>query len=373
MSTIAAFTDLMAVTRGVASSAIEKIQSDATSYRRYLTRLMQAGMAKSKMLQGGPNIIDFIQLNFTNSYQEYSPTQDFNWTDTNSLTQITLPWKYAMVSATWYDHEVILSSGSLETTFKRVKDAKMAELELSFWEGREKSLWATPDVITMEGTTVTGSQWHSLRAYITEDGLAPSSTNGGVNGSNWTTILGVNPSTFTNWRNQVESYNPAAIDTQLPRALDLMWDDVQFESPSDSQQYVQDTSMQKTAILTNRDGYAILMDLTRNKNDNTYSKENDLGMLNGVLTYHGLPIKRIGAFEDAGVMGTVYPVGSPRFWFPNFNFIYPIYHEQRFLAPITVNTPTTKPQAHITAKDTYGELWIRSRRTSGIVVPSATA
>lgn len=373
MSTIAAFTDLMALTRGVASSAIDKIQSDATTYRRYLTRLMQSGMSKKQMLQGGPNIVDYIQLAFTNSYQEYSPTGDFNWTDTNSAVQITLPWKYALVSATWYDHEVLLSSGSLETTFKRVKDFKMAEMELSFWEGRERSLFATPDVLTMEGTTVMGSAWHSLRCYITEDGLAPSSTNGGVVGSNWTTVLGQNPTTYPNWRNQVENYNPAAIDTQLPRALDLMWDDVQYESPSDSQQYVTDTSLQKTAILTNRDGYAILMDLTRNKNDNTFSKENDLGMLNGALTYHGLPIKRIGAFEDATLFTTPYPTGSPRFWFPNFNFIYPIYHEQKFMAPLTVNSPTTKPQAHITAKDTYGELWMRSRRSSGIVVPSATA
>jgi hypothetical protein len=372
MSTIAAFGDLMTTTRGVAIESLNKINSEATTYRRYLTRLMMQDVKKEKMLQGGPEIKDYIQLAFTNSYQEYSPTQSFNWNDTQSLVEIKLPWKYAMVHTSWYDHEVILSSGSLETTFKRVKDAKMAEMELSFWEGREKSLWATPDVLTMEGGTAAGGAWHSLRCYITEDGGAPSSTNGGVVGSNWTTVLGQNPTTYTNWKNQFELYNPSTAGS-LARAMDLMWDDVQYESPSTSQQYIQDSTLQKTAILTNRDGYATLMEFTRNSNDRLYTKENDFGMLNGELTYHGIPIRRIGAFEDSSLFTTVYPVGSPRFWFVNFNKIFPIYHQDRFLHPLDVNSATTKPQAHIVAKDTWGDLWCQSRRSHGIVVPSATA
>jgi hypothetical protein len=375
MSTIAAFTDLISLSRGVAASAIDKVQSEATSYRRYLTRLMMTGIAKERMIQGGPTIQDYIQLAFTNSYREYGPNDEFEWTSTNSASLISLPWKYAMVHMVWHDHEVMLSSGDLTTTFKRVKDFKMSEMELSFFEGREKSLWATPDVVTMEGGTTTGSAWHSLRCYITEDGGAPSSTNGGVTGSDWTTVLGQNPSTIgQNWKNQVENYNPAKIDIQLPRAMDLMWDDVQYESPSDSQQYVTDTAIQKTTILTNRDGYAILMDLTRNKNDRLFTKENDFGMLNGALTYHGLAIRRIGAMDDSAVFGSsnLYAAGSPRYWFVNFNHIYPIFHRERFLHPLDIPIPVTKPQAHIVPKDTWGELWCNSRRQQGIVVPSSS-
>jgi len=372
MSTIAAFSDLMLSSRGVATSAVGKLALQSSTYRRYLTRLMVAGKDPKKFLQGGPMLHDYIALDFASSYQEYSPTSGFNWTATNSMKKISLPFKYAMVHCTWFDHEVILSSGDLTTTFKRVKDFKFAEMELSFWEGREKSLWATPDVVEMEGGTDTGSKWHSLRCYITEDGLAPSSTNGGVVGSNWTTVMGQNPSTYVNWRNQVENYNPSAVDTTLLRAMDLMWDDVQYESPSNSQQYIQDTDMQRCCILTNRDGYAMLMDLQRGMNDRAYSKENDLGLVNGAIVYHGIPVKRIGAFEDSTVM-TAYPAGSPRFWFVNFNYIYPLYHEDRFLHPIDVNPPTTKPQAHPVAKDTWGDLWCQSRRQQGIVVPSATA
>lgn len=369
--TIAAFDDLMKAARANPIASIDKIQNQATKYRRYLTRLMMEGLDKKKMLQGGKEIVDYIQLSMTSTFLEYEPTQDFNWTGTNSLVELKIPWKFSLAHATWFDHEILLSPDDPVVTFKRVKNAKMQELETSLWEGKEDQLFRTPDVVQMEGHNTTGKSPYSLRCFITEDGLAPSSTNGGVTGANWTTVMTVNTTTYPNWRNQVETYSLAGgITVTLPRALDLMWDDVQYESPTNSQEFFQDTRLNKTTILTNRDGYQIVMDITRNMNDRTFSKESDFGMLNGAVTYHGLPIRRIGAFENSALFSTVYPAGQPRFWFVNFNDIYPIYHKAKFMQNLDIPGANSKPQAHVVARDTWSNNWCHNRRHQGIVVPT---
>jgi hypothetical protein len=191
--------------------------------------------------------------------------------------------------------------------------------------------------------------------------LAPSSTNGGVTGSDWTTVQTVSTSTYSNWRNQYETYAAASIDTALVPAMDLMWLDVQYESPESAEAYAKDTVLSKLRILTAKAGYAKLIELTRAANDGLVPA-NDLGWAAGRVTYHGLPIDYIGALDSIDSN-----TAQPKYRFVNFNTIRPIFHKRRYMYPKSVDGGASQPFMAGMLRDTWHNLVITSRRQNGIV------
>jgi len=376
MSTIAAFNDFMLATREAPLSGTDQIQNEATKYRTYLLRKMLAGLSKEKLLQSGTKIVDYIQLALTSTYQDYAPTQDFTFQASNSLTKIEVPWKFSLVSSNWTDHEIELNSGGdLKTVFKTIKKVKEQEMMTALYEGMEDAFWATPDVVEMEGGTATGKKPYSLRCFITPTGGAPAAANGGVVGADWTTVMTVNPTTLTNWKNQVENYDGTSATTVrgtngIIPAMDRMWLDTQFESPTDAQQYAQDTKINKTSILASKVGYSTLVDIMNSRNDRMLPAQggNDLGYANGRITYHGMPISYIGALDT--VDATLDAAAKPNFRFVNFNYIYPIFHTKRYMTAIDLPNSARQPFSHGIIRDTWRNLWCSSRRSQGFVSAS---
>lgn len=381
MSLLSAFTDLLLATKPKAISSPEDIVNQATKYRTYLFPRMLKGLSRKEIVQNGTKIIDFVQLAIQSSYRDYNPTDSFNYTADNSLVQIEVPWRFSMVDSVTYKHEVELNSGDVQQVFKRISAAKNKVLEQSFWEGAEDSLWADPNYETMEAATigagVTGTPL-SLRSFITADGGAPTSSNGGVasGSSAWTTVMQVSPTTYPNWKNQYETFDSTSAATRAADvggvldAFHSMWLDVQWQSPSTSEEYFKNTMLSKLVICCNKLSYRELVRLATTKN-NVLTPVNDLGYQNGRVTYNGIPIMYIGKLDsvDTGGADGAYSGGykSIQYRWINFNHIKPIFHSGNYRARIKKDGGASHPFAEVVIEDTWRNLWCANRREQGIV------
>ena len=381
MSLLSAFTDMLLATKPRAIGNMSDIVNQATKYRTYLYPLMLKGLAREEVVQSGTKIIDFIQLAVQSSYRDYNPTDTFSYTGENSLTQIEIPWRFSLVDSVTYKHEIELNGSDPTVTFKRVGKAKAKVMEQSFWEGAEDALWAAPNYETMEaatiGTGVTG-QPLSLRCFVTADGGAPTSSNGGkaTGSSDWTTVMQVNPTTYPNWANQYETFDSTSATTRAADvggvldAFHSMWLDVQWDSPSTTQEFFDKTSLQKLVICCNKTSYKELVRLATSKN-NVLTPVNDLGYQNGRVSYNGLPIKYIGALDSIDTGGTdgTYSGGKLTIqyrWF-NFNHIKPVYHSNNYRNRQKKDGGAGNPFAEVVIEDTWRNLWCANRREQGIV------
>lgn len=383
MSQLAAFVDFVLATKSAPLSDVNTLINQATRYRTSLIPRMLSGRTEQELLQSGKDITDFIQLSTTSSYQDYNPTDNFNYTASNSLSQLTAPWRFSKVSSVTWEHELLLQNGDSKTVFKKVKLAKLIEMEQSFWEGMEASLWAAPNNDTMEASTVVGTGApYSLRCFITADGLVPSTTNGGLATGDvaWSTIMGQNPTTKTNWRNQYETFDNTSATTRradsgLLNAMNLMWLDVQFKSPSTSEEYWKNTQLNKMVICACKRAIAELIIIASGKN-NIMTPVHDVGYLNGKVTFAGIPLEYIAALDDIDTYGDGDGVYSgEKAWsyrFINFNHIKPIFHAQKFRQRMEKDGGAASPHAKVLIEDTWHQLWCANRREQGIVRPASS-
>jgi hypothetical protein len=366
-SSLQKFVDFQLVTRQKLLSSPDTLVNQATKYRTNLISRMMKGLTAKEMIQSGTEIVDFVQLKTTSSFGFFNPTDTFNYTGDNSLTQISVPWRFAKVYSVTYEHELDLNQGGEGEIFKRLKNAKNAVMEQSFWEGMEDALWATPNFDTMEGTLGQNvGQPLSLRCFITDDGGAPTASNGGSTGAtaSWTSVMGVSPSTYTNWKNQYETFDNTSAATRrntLIEAMDAMWLDVQWESPSTSEEYFKSTNMSKLMIVCNKTSYLELVSLATAKN-NVLTPKNDLGYQNGTVVYHGIPIKYVAKLDTIDTTHAAYT-----YRFINFNHIKPIFNSKHFRRKRKYDGGANNPNAMVVLEDTWLNLWNANRREHGIV------
>lgn len=370
------FTDWMLATRPKSLADPAKIKVQSTRRQRYLLRDILSGLAPKKYIQSGSKIIDFIQLKATASFKRYLPTDGYTYTPSNTLTQIEVPWRFSSVDMSWTDHEVILNGTDILSTFQRVKAAKESAMMVDFYEGMEDDLWATPNVTEMEATPSSlGRQPLSLRCFVTDDGLAPSSTNGGVVGDNWTTIQTVNPTTETNWRNQVETYDGTSLATGdadsggIISAFDGMWMSLGWQSPETSQKYVEDISYSKLNILASKKAVQRLIAICRLQNDRLTPGGGNLQHAGGQITYGNIPVKYITELDV--VDATADAANKPKFRWFNFNHIKPIFHSQRYLYQVSVGKNPAQPHQSVEVRDTWRNLFCINRRAQGMVRSAA--
>lgn len=366
---LSAFVDFMLATRAAALSDPGDIANQASKYRTYLWPLMLRGLAKEATFQGGTEIVDFVQLKAVNTFRYYNPTDTFNFTATNSLTQLKLPWRFWMVDMVTFEHEIDLNQGDRATVFKRLKRAKEKAMEQDYWEGCEAALWAAPDKATMEDTTLVGvGRPLSLRAMATWAGSAPTVAGDGAT-SAWSTVMQVNPTDYPNWRNQVVTYDntsQATRESTIIPAMDKMWLRVQYQSPDNREAYFQSTTLQKMQILMNEVTYLLCVKLATEKN-NILTPRHDLGYQNGLVTYHGLPMKYVASLDN---IDTGDDAGSTHLYaqrWLNFNHIRPIWHTGHYRRLIRKDGGAANPHAEVVMDDNWGNLWLGNRREQGVL------
>jgi len=257
--------------------------------------------------------------------------------------------------------------GDEATTFKQYADSKDANMQTSFWEKVEAALFATPEVVTMESTTALGANIGlpmSIRGYITDDGAAPTSTNGGVTGANWTTVLGVNPTDFPNWKNQFETFDNTSAATReatVLDAMDAMWLDLDWTAPDTLQKYFEDPNLARMKIICNKVSYQLMVKLCR-QNNTMQSPKANLGEYMGNVTYNGVPFKRYSALDSIDTSTNQY-----KWRWLNLNFMKYIFHSKRMRKLEKFSGAPTKPLSTIMLETTSMNLWCNNRRAQGIV------
>jgi hypothetical protein len=371
MSVLSQFADFYLLTRAAPATEPSAMVSQASLYRTHLYTKMLKGLTAKQMFQGGQEIQDYIQLSYTNTGRYVNPTDTFNYTGTNSATQIKVPWRFFTCDTVTYESEIDFQNDR-SVIWKRVKDFKKNTHDLSFWESHEEALWATPDYEKMEAATTTGTgRPLSLRCFITDDGAAPSSSNGGIasGSSAWTTVMGVNPTTKTQWKNQYATYDNTSEATREATyilAMDKIWLRCQYQSPTSTEEYNKSTTLQKMRIVHNESTHLLLVELATARN-NVLTPKNDIGYQNGQVMYHGIPTDYIARLDDIDTGADTGSTALYRSRFINFNHIRPIFHSGHFRRVRKFDGGAGNPNAMVLLEDTTENLWCANRREQGIV------
>lgn len=353
---LVSFADFLTATNERVIAAPKDIISDAVN-NTYVLADMVKGKGADQVVQAGAFITDRLQLVAGSQFEFYQPNQQFQPVIEDTLSKIRADWRFAKDAWAWTDHELELNEGDRLVQFKSLRDSKRQASTVSLYNGMEAAMWATPDTTTMESST--GTRPYSIRAFVTENGNAP---------SGFTTIMGIDPTAIgkSRWVNQVENYIAASMDSTLIPAFERMWADLKFERPDTKENYFRETKWNKFKIYTNTDGWANYVRLTRLSND-TAMKGNkpDLGYAVEDAMFGGIPVSRITALNGVG-----YSTGQPRFFWLNYEFLFPVFHSKRYMYETDpIFGGAAQPFSWVVYKDCWYNLFCRSRYRQGIVVP----
>lgn len=385
------FVDFALGTREHSLDNPTELISQASRYRTHLFRNMLGGWAAKEYVQAGSKIVTHVQFSYQSTYSHYNPTDSFAYTDNSSLTRLELPWRFTKVSSVISQFELLLQNGDKADTFIQVKRAKENARDLDWWEGNEDSLWRKPNFETMEKSTLSGTgEPYSVRCFITRDGLAPSSTNGGVESADFSTLLTANPAlaSMKNFRNQVSTFvntNDAArrdIATGVIPAMDEMYVKTMYRSPSNSENLVTETTLKKQKILCNLWSHKLLTSMAKAGN-NVLTPRSDIGWANGNVVYHGTPVEYIDKLNFVDTDSTdfaTYPNGTAadgtakdgfKWWFVNFNHFMPVFHKSKFRDLQRFQAGARQPNQEVLFEDTWWNIICKNRREQGLVVSAA--
>lgn len=385
-TSLSLLTDFILATREAPLGSPDELVSQASKYRTNMFRRMIKGLAAEKMIQGGSEIVDYVQLSYTNSNTDHNIDDTFNFTGTNSLKKLSVPWRlFTCDSGTINEFEIDLNQGSLETVFKRVRNAKLSELELSFWEGGEEKLWRAPYFEAMEKSTLASGlkgQNLSIPSFVTDDGGMPTSTNSSLNSSSsdFTTLMGVDTgnAAYAQFKNQYFTFDNTNDATRRAEsggviaAMDKAFVKVQFESPSGDEKYVESTKLQKMVIACNTSSHTLLTSIARSSN-NVLTPSGDVGWANGKVVYHGLPVDFVdyldNVYYDTTVGNAADGAGKRGFrWlFLNMKHFYPIFNSKHFRKRRTLDGGASNPFSTVILEDTLWNLWCANRREQAMV------
>jgi len=362
MPSLQAFNDFVLATGVKVATSPDEIVNDAVKNTYMLGRMLK-GRDAAESVQSGQQIVDRIQLNDVGTAEFYQPNEDLDIQNVQSLISINVNWRFIADQYAYTEQEITLNSGDPQTYYKNLLKAKRQACETSLYNKMEDALWSQPSNSGMESSG--GKIPFSIPALITADGLAP---------AGFTTLLGVNPSTEPGWQNQTENYDPDNVtDTQtgLVRAMDRMWHKVRFIAPRGGmQEYFENDLLQKMVIATNLDGITLIQSLTRDANDRL-TPANNLGWVAGNVAYAGLPIEYISTLDTALVNnGAPMETGRPFFYYINLNFLYPIYHSDKYMTEREPMANPRQPFSWVVWKTTYYNIFMRSRKRQGLITPA---
>src|SRR5690349_18470186 len=92
-SSLDLFIDFATSTRQAPVSDPGTLVSQATKYKTNLFSLMMKGLTKDLLIQSGTELVDIIQLKYTNRRKKRNFTDTYSFTGSDSLTKVTAPWR----------------------------------------------------------------------------------------------------------------------------------------------------------------------------------------------------------------------------------------------------------------------------------------
>lgn len=364
--------------------------NEAVKNTYWFGRLIQGAKAKKKMIQGGANIRESIVFQDNGTFETYLPGANHEWKNPQRLNKLQIEWRYTLAHMAWVEQEIlnneIVSYGTSDAKFHEyvnLRNEKETLMWTAKWNGMENLLWARPDSATMEAAS--GTEPYSIPAFINEEanGLFNSDT-AATDITSFTTVEGIDPtasSVDSKFAPQTNTYAYAAAsaeDSTLGTAFDNMMMDVQFEQPPTMKQYWEDPRYNKQMIVTTKAGRSQWMQFLRKQQDHFVAGPQDAAYADP--QFNGIPIQRASTLEtallyddgsNAHVTEDVADVAGPRYYWVNSEYLYPVFHAQRYFYKHEVTKHHNVPDTWVCPVATWYNLICTSRQRQGIVSPSA--
>lgn len=366
MPSLTTFADFVIATDQKVITPTDDILNEAVK-NTYILKSAQRGRGDDELMQGGSSLVDMIQLSDNGSFQFYEPYQELNPTAVDTLTKVSINWRFAEAHYVWSEEEIQLNEGDQEATYKKLLKSKKQACHTSMFNGMEDACWAFPSATSMEAAS--GKVAYSIPAFIDEIGTD-------YHWPGFTTIMGVDPELEDRWRNQISRYNsadPFDAENGIIPAFDDQWLKVKFESPEQASDYFANDTLNKMKIVSNRDGVKKYKQALRMLNDRTVSAQDPA--YNSPV-YSGVPVQYVSTLdtalldqEAASTTPAAWAAGAPRYMFLNFSFMYPIYHTNRYMVSTDPMNDVKQPWSYVVYKNTYYNWFCRSRQRQGIVTP----
>lgn len=368
----------------------------------YLLSSIMKSYDMEEMLHGGDQITDQLILEEDNTYGAYNVLQEKTPRLSNHLTEYTLQWAFTDAFVTFSKHEKGLNKasdmkrGPRAMVFKNIIKAKWSNLFVSINNGMEKEFFAQPSNSTMETVTTGTRVPYSIFASITEFGAAPSDvTPWGSVPAGFTTVQGINPTTYPAWRNPVEFYNETIPSATVQwggfASASIMYDRLRFETLAIRPEYGE-TEKPEAVIICSRAGKTLWEMGQRWLNDQTRHGASNAAYPG--LNYNGVPVKWIESMDHANVWRDAASTGfggeqaatvdedgaataSADLVGPRFVWIVPKYfkkyiHSEHFLEEETPPASVNQPYVRTVFFDCWHQNGNRSRRRAGgIMTPAA--
>jgi hypothetical protein len=351
------FQDFVLATKPHKITPTGEILND-TAKNYYLIGDMLKGRGDEEVIQNGESIIDMVRLTTHNAAGFYKPNQNLQPRGMDVLTKLRAPWRFHQGNYAWTKEQVSLNGGGSMDNWVRLASAWRQATRQDIWDSLEAAILAVPSNSEMEADG--GTRPYSLMTFLTANGLAP---------SGFTTVMGVNPTTQANWRNQTEGYSKAALATQLYPSFDRMWHKLNWNGPASKEEWFSSTEWRKFKILSTLEGVVQYLDLNRANNDRL-TPVNDPGTFAANPTYNGIPIKRVPELETTlTAMGIT--AAAPYLWLDS-RYIFPIFHSARYMEegdPIAGGV--NQPFSFAVYTNTYLNLFCRSRKRQGWIAGAA--
>lgn len=377
------FTDFMAATGPQFITTSEEFINEAAKRTYILDRHLRGGESDDEILQGGDSINFNIMFDEASTYQTYKPNEPIDWVMPQVVQQGTANWRFSMDQMTWADETIQLnmdsrfSEDALVVQYLSMKKKLEQRMWTSMINGIEDALWApaiTGTYADMEGSE--GGTQYSIPSLVVED-----TTN--YHASNWVNIHGLDPASYSAWRNQVSTYDyddPEDTDGDrdgLVHAFDEMLSKIKFTPPKFHGEHFEDYNKQvsRQYIACSLAGQNLYKHVLRSSNDTLVSKQ-DSAYLQPKLG--GIDVVYVAALdgsylEDSGVAKSESTATKDgyRYYFINGNYLKPVFHTSRYFMSHTPRTLPNQPFTYVQPVNTYWNLVVCSRQRQGIVAPAA--
>lgn len=384
MSFPLSYLDFLAVTRTNKKTPIGDFLNEALT-NSYVLSILLEGRGIEEITQGGTQIVDFIQIGTNGSFGFYAPGDQQTPVASDTMKQISQPWRFAQSNYAFEDEEIALNEADVDR-FIKLKDGYESGCLTDQVQGTEDSLWAVPSNSDMESTT--GRKPYSIPTFINEfTNTVP---------SGFTTIMGVNPATVIAWQNQRQGYTVSQLTNAtssvgLLQALLKMTNKVRFKPVNfrQAKKHQEADKMDRLMIITNLDGIVQYQNCLYSTNDRTASAS-DAG--NQEIAYQGRALMYVTALDYAGIysgalsgttasqtnpltnasVSNCAATGAPRYYFMNGDYMKPIFNSNRFMEQdVPIRGGQDRPKSYVQYYWTQQQLWCSSRKRQGIVYPSA--
>jgi hypothetical protein len=342
-----------------------------------LTELMKSGFRQT--LDYGDPIVGFWYPQTASNFTQIIPGQTRAPVDVAAPVRFAIGRTYSENSRKWTDAEIKITGGTaseLKACYQKYKLLIDSDLEGEHKRRTEGLFTAAPSA-AMEQTGVPLSPPQSISQIICEE------SSGIPTGSGLTTIQGINPTTYSGWKPQRETYDPNNITddalglwnafTRITKKC--MWEPV----PGGMGEMYKETGKAKKFFATNLDGDTVYARIMKGANDYTRAGANDPSYMGN--NYFGIPIKYIKGYDDAFLDSTsataysrAWQNGQPRFQLIDTEYLYFKADPEKWMWKSPAREISTLSyDAYAQFMRTDGNLLTHARERLGIIVPNTVA